>query len=60
MQTIEFLRNFFTKGLEIHSSFYHIFLDFFQIFKIKIFNFEIFYNFGFPKMSNLKITEFQI
>jgi hypothetical protein len=29
-----FLRNFFTKELEIHYSFYRIFLDFFSLFKI--------------------------
>jgi hypothetical protein len=30
MQTIEFSRNFFTKELEIHSSFYRIFPDIFS------------------------------
>jgi hypothetical protein len=33
MQMIDFLRNFFTKGLEIHSSFYRIF-QIFEIFNI--------------------------
>jgi hypothetical protein len=41
MQTIDFLRNFFIKGLEIHSSFYCFFLDFFKVLKIeKIQNFD--------------------
>jgi hypothetical protein len=35
MQMIDFLRNFFIKGLEIHSSFYRIFLDFFKVLKIE-------------------------
>jgi hypothetical protein len=42
MQMIEFLRNFFTKGLEIQSSFLSYFPDFlkkikFQISKLPIF-----------------------
>jgi hypothetical protein len=48
MQMIEFLINFFTEWLEIHSSFYRIF----QIFK-KYLNFKI-------KMSNLIIIIFEI
>jgi hypothetical protein len=45
MQTIDFLRNFFIKGLEIHSSFLSFFLDFFKVLKIeklKIFDFSKF------------------
>jgi hypothetical protein len=63
MQTIEFLRTFFNKWLEIHSSFYHIFPYFskflkFQISKLK---FSIFQKLKFKKyqISNLEITEFQ-
>jgi hypothetical protein len=37
MQTIEFLRDFIIKGLEIHSSF----LSYFSIFFSKKFNFQI-------------------
>jgi hypothetical protein len=41
MQTIEFLRNSFTKGLEIHCSFYRIFSIFFKKFKFKFSNIKI-------------------
>jgi hypothetical protein len=43
MQMIKFLRNFFTKGLEIHSGFYRIFWDIFifKISKLKITKFQI-------------------
>jgi hypothetical protein len=58
MQTIKFLRNFFTKGIEIHSSFYHIFLVFFsKEIKFKIFKIGNFQIFDFFKISNLKIEK---
>jgi hypothetical protein len=37
MQAIEFLRNFFTKRLEIHSSFYRIFQIFSKMLKFQNF-----------------------
>jgi hypothetical protein len=60
MQTIDFLRNFFIKGLEIHSSFYCFFLDFFKVLKIeKIQNFDFLKfekssNFEFKNLPNFK------
>jgi hypothetical protein len=47
MQMIDFLRNFFTKGLEIHSSFYRIFqiFEIFNISNLKKINFYFFFNF---------------
>jgi hypothetical protein len=64
MQTIEFLRNFFTKGLEIHSSFYCVFLDFFfKILKISIsqfFKISIFQNFKFGNHRILNLKNCQI
>jgi hypothetical protein len=64
MQTINFLRNFFTKELEIHYSFYRIFLDFSVYLKFENLIFENFQHFEFSKLKNhqilnLKITEFQ-
>jgi hypothetical protein len=58
MQTIDFLRNFFIKGLKIHSSFNCIFPDFskkleFQNKKIDFYFFQIF-DFSDFQISNLK------
>jgi hypothetical protein len=53
MQTIEFLRNFFTKGLEIHDSFYRNFSSFFK--KIRISNFKIIVS-KFEKKSNFRVV----
>jgi hypothetical protein len=39
MQTIKFLRNFFTKGFKIHSRFYRILSDFFKNLKFSKFRF---------------------
>jgi hypothetical protein len=62
MQAMEFLRNFFTKGLEIHTSFFVFFQIFFSkllkcqikklIFKISIFQFE--------KSPNFELKNHQI
>jgi hypothetical protein len=52
MQTIEFLRNFFTKGLEIHSSFFIVFFQFFSK-KIQFQNKK----FGIWNFSNLKFKK---
>jgi hypothetical protein len=64
MQMIEFLGNFFTKGLEIHSSFYCIFPDSFNFLKFKISKFKTSYKKLFEILifqnSNLKNTKFQI
>jgi hypothetical protein len=54
---IEFLRNFFTKELEIHSSFYHIFLDKKSNFKIKNLNFETFQNLKFEKSMKFEFKK---
>jgi hypothetical protein len=64
MQMIEFLGNFFTKGLEIHSSFYCIFPDSFIFFKFKISKFKTSYKKLFKilifQISNLKTLNFKL
>jgi hypothetical protein len=52
MKTIEFLRNFFTRWPEIHSSFLSYFPDFQK--KNKISNLKKFKNYWVFKISNLK------
>jgi hypothetical protein len=62
MQTIKFLRNFFTKGLEIHSSFTVFFRFFnlkFQYSKLKISNLEFFKKFIFQNLKFEKSLTFE-
>jgi hypothetical protein len=57
MQTINFLRNFFTKGIEIYSSFLSYFLDFLKKFKIGIFQKNYFSKFQIKKSPNFKFKK---
>jgi hypothetical protein len=65
MQTIEFLRNFFTKRLEIHYSFLLYFPDFFKNLKFQnsnmnIFKISIFQNFKCEKSPKFEFKNCQI
>jgi hypothetical protein len=63
MQTIDFLRNFFIKGLKIHSSFNCIFLDFSKKLEVqnKKLNFILFFqNFDFSNFQNSNLKNHQI
>jgi hypothetical protein len=52
MQMIDFLRNIFTKNLEIQSSFLSYFSDFFKNLK-----FQKFQKIDFSKLSNFKFEK---